>query len=177
MTTWAQWHLGTVKEYVTNFSAIKAKQRTKYIRGRGKGFICNQGIRALWQHQDTVTVENRKEKKDLNIGQKELKQGEICAVHKINWSIIVTLLMCVQVCGHTSLPRSTDLICTYVFTNNQCFILTATDRSSYSTLSFGDTDSLKLTYKQINIRKCGLDSLYLFYSCRFLQSCFCFRNT
>lgn len=78
MTTWAQWHLGTVKEYVTNFSAIKAKQRTKYIRGRGKGFICNQGIRALWQHQDTVTVENRKEKKDLNIGQKELKQGEMC---------------------------------------------------------------------------------------------------
>lgn len=159
MTTWAQWHLGTVKEYVTNFSAIKAKQRTKYIRGRGKGFICNQGIKALWQHRIQSLLKIEKKKRILTLNK---KKGEICAVHKINWSIIGSLLMCVQVCGHTSLPRSTDLICTYVFTNNQCFILTATDRASYSTLSLGDTGSLKLTYKQINIRKYGRDSLYCF---------------
>lgn len=33
-----------------------------------------------------------------------------------------------------------------------------TDRASYSTLSFGDTDSLKLTHNKINIIKHGLDS-------------------
>lgn len=46
--------------------------------------------------------------------------------HQINWSITAPFPVCAQVgSSHLSLSN-VDLICTYVFTNNQCSILTNT---------------------------------------------------